>query len=70
VGVGLLFAPLALLRASAPVNVALYLVAAGGYLLVLRLLGTISARELRAVYRALGIARAERGRAAGREERP
>ena len=62
VGVGLVFAPLALLRASLPVNVALYLAAAGGYLFVLRVLGAISARELRAVYRALGIARAERAR--------
>ena len=35
VGVGLLFAPLAWLRASAPVNVVLYCGAAGAYLLVL-----------------------------------
>jgi hypothetical protein len=61
VGVGLAFAPLALLRASVPLNVVIFLVAAGGYLLVLRALGAISARELRAVYRALGIGKAERG---------
>jgi O-antigen/teichoic acid export membrane protein len=59
VGVGLAFAPLAFLRTSALVNVALYFVAAGGYLLVLRAMGTISARELRAVYRALGIPRGQ-----------
>jgi O-antigen/teichoic acid export membrane protein len=58
VGVGLIFAPVAFLRTSAPANVVLYLAAAGGYLLVLRALGTISARELRAVYHALGIAKA------------
>ena len=61
VGVGLAFAPLALLRASVPLNVVIFFVAAGGYLLVLRALGAISARELRAVYRALGIGKAERG---------
>jgi O-antigen/teichoic acid export membrane protein len=60
VGVGLLFAPLAWLRASAPVNVVLYCGAAGGYLLVLRALGVISARELRAVLHALGIGRTKR----------
>jgi O-antigen/teichoic acid export membrane protein len=60
VGVGLLFAPVAWLRASALVNVALYCGAAGGYLLVLRALGAISARELRAVYHVLGIGRTER----------
>jgi len=60
VAVGLAFAPLALLRSSVPINVGIYLVAAGGYLLVLRLIGAISARELRAVYRALGIGRVER----------
>jgi hypothetical protein len=62
VGVGLLFAPLAWLRASAPANVALYCGAAGGYLLILRALGVISARELRAVFHALGIGRTERAR--------
>jgi O-antigen/teichoic acid export membrane protein len=57
VGTGLLFAPLAYLRASVVLNVILYAAAAGGYLLVLRGLGTISARELRTLYRALGIAK-------------
>jgi O-antigen/teichoic acid export membrane protein len=60
VGVGLLFAPFAWLRASAPVNVVLYCGAAGAYLLVLRALGVISARELRAVLHVLGIGRTER----------
>ena len=64
VGAGLLFTPLALLRGPAWVNVALYFVAAGGFLLVLRMLGAISARELRAVYHALGMARGQRGKGA------
>jgi O-antigen/teichoic acid export membrane protein len=60
VGAGLLFAPLAYLRASPPLNVVLYAVAAGGYLLVLRGLGAISTRELRTLHRALGIAKSRR----------
>jgi O-antigen/teichoic acid export membrane protein len=55
VGIGAGFAPVVWLRASAPVNVALYCGAAGGYLLVLRALGAISAGELRTVYRTLGL---------------
>jgi O-antigen/teichoic acid export membrane protein len=50
---GLLFAPLVLLHGSLPVNVALYGVAAGGWLLLLRAVGIVSTRELRAVYGAL-----------------
>jgi O-antigen/teichoic acid export membrane protein len=54
---GLSLAPLALLRGGPWSNVALYLVAAGGYLVVLRGLGVISRRELAAVYRSLGTAK-------------
>jgi hypothetical protein len=46
------------LRGGPVRNAVLFLVAAGGYLSVLRVLGVISARDLRAVYRALGVARA------------
>jgi O-antigen/teichoic acid export membrane protein len=60
VGAGLVFTPLVLLRASVAMNLALYLVAAGGYLVTLRMLGLISTRELRAVYEALGNAKVER----------
>ena len=60
VGVGLAFAPLSYLRASPARNVALYALAVGGYLVVLRALGTISARELRSLYRALGLTRSRR----------
>jgi O-antigen/teichoic acid export membrane protein len=59
VGVGLAFAPLAYLRASLARNVVLYALAVVGYLVVLRVLGMISARELRVLYQALGLAKAE-----------
>lgn len=58
VGLGLLFAPVFWLRGGPVRNAVLFLVVAGGYLSVLRVLGVISARDLRAVYRALGVARA------------
>lgn len=57
VGVGLAFVPLAYLRASFGINLVLYAAVAGGYLLVLRLLGTISTRELEALFKALGLAK-------------
>jgi len=57
VGVGLAFAPLAYLRGSFGINLVLYAAVAGGYLLVLRLLGTISTRELEALFKALGLAK-------------
>jgi O-antigen/teichoic acid export membrane protein len=60
VGVGLVFAPVAFLRDSVPVNVALYLAVVGGYLFVLRAMGAISAGELRALVRALGLTRTAR----------
>ena len=60
VGVGLAFAPLAYLRASFGLNVILYVAVAGGYLLVLRLLGTISAHELEALFKALGLAKGQK----------
>jgi len=63
VGVGLSFAPAALLRASVPVNVALYLAVVSGYLFVLRAMGAISAGELRALIRALGLTRTARDKA-------
>jgi O-antigen/teichoic acid export membrane protein len=59
VGAGLLFAPLAWLRGSVLLNVGLFAVAVGGWLVVLRVLGVVSARELRTIYRALGSDRAE-----------
>jgi len=65
VGVGLAFAPLAYLRASLGLNVILYVTAAGGYLLVLRVLGTISARELEALFKALGLAKRQNAAEAG-----
>jgi O-antigen/teichoic acid export membrane protein len=64
-GLGLLFLPAALLRVSPFVNFALFAVTAAAYLLLLRVLGAISTRELRALYRALGIARAAYGKATG-----
>jgi O-antigen/teichoic acid export membrane protein len=60
VGIGLLFAPLAWLRGSNLVNLSLYILAAGGYLVVLRALGTISARELHTLYAALRFSKEER----------
>jgi O-antigen/teichoic acid export membrane protein len=59
VALGLLLAPAVFLRAGTAVNILLFFAAAGAYLLALRALGVISARELRVVYRALRIARAE-----------
>ncbi len=50
VAAGLLFVPVAGLRGSFPRDTALFVVAAAGFLLVLRGTGLISARELRAVY--------------------
>jgi hypothetical protein len=60
VGVGMAFVPLAYLRGSPARNVALYVAAAGGFLLVLRALGTITARELGTLYQTLGFATARR----------
>jgi len=57
---GLGFAPLVFLRGGPALNVALYLLAAGGYLIILRSVGVISARELQAAYAALGAARLAR----------
>jgi O-antigen/teichoic acid export membrane protein len=57
---GLLFLPLAWLRSSPGVDVALFFVAAGGFLLVLRGLGVVSTRELAVVYRSLVTARSQR----------
>jgi len=57
---GLLFVPLAWLRSSPAVNITLFLVAAGGFLLILRGLGVVSTRELGAVYHSLVAARAAR----------
>jgi O-antigen/teichoic acid export membrane protein len=54
VGVGLTFAPVAFLRSSRPANVALYLLTAGGFLLAMKALGQISAKDFRALVRALG----------------
>lgn len=59
VGTGLALAPLAWLRGSLPLNFALFVLAAAIWLLVLRLAGVISARELRGIYRALGSGRQE-----------
>ncbi|MBN2577082.1 MAG: lipopolysaccharide biosynthesis protein [Deltaproteobacteria bacterium] len=53
VAAGVVFAPACYLRAGVGANIALFFAAAAGYLLVLRVLGAISARELRVVYRAL-----------------
>jgi Membrane protein involved in the export of O-antigen and teichoic acid len=64
VGAGLAFAPLAYLRASPALNVVLYAAAAAGYLFALRALGTISARELRALFQALGFAKARKQKVA------
>ena len=64
VGAGMAFAPLAYLRGSLALNVLLYAGAVIGYLLVLRALGMISARELRALYQALGRASNRRPEAA------
>lgn len=60
IGIGLVFSPLRLLCSSPAVNVALYLFAAGTFLLALRGLGVISAPELAAVYRSLRAAKGER----------
>ena len=64
VGAGMAFGPLAYLRGSLARNLALYVVAAGGFLLVLRALGTISARELGTLTQTLGLAKARRTNAA------
>jgi len=45
------------------VNVALYLAVVSGYLFVLRAMGAISAGELRALIRALGLTRTARDKA-------
>jgi len=58
-GAGLAFAPLAYFRGSLIGNVGLYLVAAAGFLLVLRILGTISARELRTLGQTLRLAKSQ-----------
>jgi O-antigen/teichoic acid export membrane protein len=57
---GLLFAPLRLLSSSSVTSVALFLLAVGGFLLVLRGLGVISTRELVAVFRSLRATKIER----------
>jgi O-antigen/teichoic acid export membrane protein len=54
VGTGLLLAPLAWLRGTLPLNIALFVLATAVWLLILRRSGVISARELRAIYQALG----------------
>jgi len=59
----LCFAPIAWLRSTLAVNVMLYLCAAGGYLFLMRAVGTISAREFRTLLRTLGIAKAAAKRA-------
>jgi O-antigen/teichoic acid export membrane protein len=65
VGAGLAFAPLGYLRASLALNMVLYAAAAVGYLLVLRMSGMISTRELRALRETLGLAKANWRNAAG-----
>jgi O-antigen/teichoic acid export membrane protein len=60
VGLGLLFAPAFWLRGGPLRNAVLFIVTAGSYLLVLRIGGAISARDLRVVYRALGVTRGTR----------
>lgn len=57
VSAGLALAPVALLRASLPVNLLCYLAVVGVYLGVLHRFGAISLRELRAVLAGLGLAK-------------
>jgi stage V sporulation protein B len=56
-GAAFVVAPLGLLGSTSAARVALFLGAAGGFLLLLRGLGVISTRELAAAYRALGTAK-------------